>query len=503
MDRRVMHHGGKLIGGMKTLAAMVALALLSGCVTTPVGQYSKQESAQIAQRLTTDISMLASEEFGGRRPGTAGEDLTLDYVRKNLESAGYVSGTNDPANPWRAPVELVSTRPEGGSMEIVQGRKRIVLPPEQSVVYSARKRTLVEQAPILFVGFESETLGEDVVRGNVIAMLAEPGVSPQRRSDFFDKGAAAVITLVETEDDVASVKASRNRERLSRPSKDDDFLSAYATYGAFGNAIGTDEWTKLLAQAQDDEFSPVTLKAEVTLEALTDRHDVRTANLIGMLPGTKPGKGAVLLLAHWDHLGDCGPLEDADRLCNGAVDNASGVSLMMELARQLSASGPHDRDIYVLATTAEEWGLIGAEAFAESPPIPLETIVAAFNFDTVAIARSGSPVGFVGEGRTRLDDVVREVMGEAAREFADRELTEQFIRRQDAWALLQHDVPAVVLSTAFGDKAALDSYLIGRYHRAADNPDTLELGGAIEDLKLHQMLVERIASTTRYPLPQN
>ncbi|MEO0872193.1 MAG: M20/M25/M40 family metallo-hydrolase, partial [Pseudomonadota bacterium] len=146
--------------------------------------------------------------------------------------------------------------------------------------------------------------------------------------------------------------------------------------------------------------------------------------MIGRLAGTKPDAksdtGAVLLMAHWDHLGLCGPEGAEDRICNGAIDNASGIAVMLELARRLAEAGPYENDIYVLATSAEESGLLGAQAFAANPPLPLESIIAAFNFDSVALAKAGAPVGFIGEGRTSLDPLVLQVMAEAERDLGNR-----------------------------------------------------------------------------------
>ena len=175
---------------------------------------------------------------------------------------------------------------------------------------------------------------------------------------------------------------------------------------------------------------------------------------------------------------------------------------MLELARRLSATGPHDRDIYFLATSAEESGLLGARSFVEAPPVPLDTIVAAFNFDTVAVAPAGSPIGFIGEGRTPLDGIVRDVLDAARRDLGDQELAAQFVRRQDGWVLLDEGVPAVLLSTTFGSEEVLTRYLSGDYHRPSDEVGIIELGGAIDDLLLHEELIRRVANTSLYSAPE-
>jgi len=176
---------------------------------------------------------------------------------------------------------------------------------------------------------------------------------------------------------------------------------------------------------------------------------------------------------------------------------------MLELARLLAASGPHDRDIYVLATSAEEAGLLGARAFVANPPMPLDTIVAAFNFDSVAIAPAGGKVGFVGEGQTPLDAIVTQVVSESEREFGDKGYANSFLKRQDGWVLLERGVPSVMITSAFASEIVLGPYLASNYHSPSDEVDAVELGGAIEDLLLHAELVRRIADTSLYPAPSS
>lgn len=480
-----------------TLACALAL-FAAACATTGPGGVPETEFADIETRLARHISVLASEEFGGRRPGTEGERLTLDYIQSVLEASGFESGTNDPGNPWRVPVPLVSSLPVSGKVEVVQGRRRTVFSDEDALAFTNWQRSLVNGAEMLFVGLLGDEVEEPLVRGKVIVMLAHPGESPARRDALFAKGAAAVITIVENREAIAELRETRRSERLELESYDVDELSVFATEQSIAGALGQDRWAALRGRTDKVDFQPIALDATAVIEAVSQRRDVLSSNLIGRLPGAVPGSGAVLLLAHWDHFGECGEEGELDRLCNGAADNASGVAVMLELGRRLADSGPHDRDIYVLATTAEERGLLGAQFFAENPPIPLDEIVAAFNFDTVAIAPVGSAVGFVGEGRTPLDSVIQAAVAKAGRKFGSPIIAEQFLRRQDGWALLQRDVPVVVLSSAFGNEDALNRFLAERYHQASDEFEGIELGGAVEDLVLHQILIEELASTALY-----
>lgn len=484
------------------VAAVAALGL-SACATLPVASVSDSERAAIAARVMDDIRTLASDEFGGRKPGTPGETLTTDFMIKELQAAGFVSGTNDPGSDWLAPVPLVSTRPDMSRIVFAKGSKKTEFGSDSksAVVFTSRRRNLVEEGDVLFVGKLGQEVPPEDVEGKVIVMLGEPGVSPARRAALFTKNPAAILTVIENDDAIANVRRFLGRDRIELKSEDPAQMSGYITRAAMAEAVGSEEWDALFSAAETDEFKPFGLEFKATVEATSKREDLVSNNVIGKLPGTKPDAGAVLLLGHWDHLGECGDDAAEDRVCNGAVDNASGIAVMLELARRLKSDGPFERDIYVMGTSAEEAGLLGARAFIQNPAMPLDTIVAAFNFDTVAVAPAGSTVGFIGEGETPLDALVREVVMEAGRELGDKEYANSFLRRQDGWALMQNGVPAVMISSAFSSQTVLGPYLSTDYHRASDEIDKIELGGAIEDLLLHEELIRRVANTAVYPAP--
>lgn len=478
------------------IAGVLAVA---GCARAPLATAPVAERVAIEANLMRDIGILASDEFGGRRPGTLGEERTLAFIAEELQQAGFGSGTNDPGSAWRAPVQLIATQPASSRLAFRRGSKIVEIGEASSVAYTSRRRALIEEAEMVFVGTLAQEVAEEDVTGRVIVMLGEPGESPERRRILFEKNPVAIITVVEDDAAIADTRSAFARERMLLASEETQNLSAYTTNDALSDVLRSEVWDDLQKQSQADNFIPQPLDVTASIEATSIRREFTSYNLIGLLPGQIPQSGAVVLLAHWDHFGECGDEGDEDRICNGAVDNASGVALMLELARRLAASGPHDRDIYVLATSAEESGLLGAKAFVTEPALPLDSIVAAFNFDTVAVASSGSPVGFVGEGRTPLDSLVKEVMGEARRELGDAEFAERFVQRQDGWVLLEKGVPAVMLSTAFSSEIVLGPYLANDYHRASDELAKVELGGAVDDLLLHEELVRRVADTSIYP----
>lgn len=216
-------------------------------------------------------------------------------------------------------------------------------------------------------------------------------------------------------------------------------------------------------------------------------------NVVGVARGRHPDGKAVLLMAHWDHLGVCAPKE-ADRICNGAVDNGSGVAAMIAVAEQVARLGL-DRDVWFVATSAEEWGLLGARAFADRPPVPLASFVAAFNLDMIAVAPAGARVAMVAPPHSRLEPLVRQAAAALGRGWdGDRE-ADNFLRRQDGWVLAERGVPMVLAGGSFSDMAVLQRFIEARYHAPGDEllPGT-GLGGAVDDANLHLELIRRAAS---------
>jgi hypothetical protein len=493
--------------GASRLVVLLAGLLLAACARAPIDSVPVADRGEVAARLKADIAVLADDALSGRRPGTPGGRASFAYIEKRMGEIGLVSGTNDPGSYWRLPVDLLETRPETSRLTLGQGRRRVVVADADAAVYTPRRRALAfggpgTGVPVVFVGYGDGSVLGDALAGAVVVMLADPGRDIVRRDALFRQRATAVLTVLPDEAALAAVRAAEERLHLQLANEEQDNLAAYITQRAFAAVIGARRWTTLRTEAEDGSFTPLELNLSVSIEATSDRREFPSQNVIGRIPGTQPGSGAVLVLAHWDHLGECGAPEAADRICNGAADNASGIALMLELARRLKAGAPPARDIYFLATSAEEPGLLGIRSFIKNPPFTLASIVAAFNLDMMAVAPAGSPVGFVGRGQdAQLDAVILDEIAKDGRGLGDQSLADSFLRRQDGWALVQAGVPAVLLSSTYGSRAVLDPFLALRYHQPSDEAATVELGGAIDDLLLHEALIRRIADPASYPAP--
>ncbi len=482
---------------------LVAAGLAAALLCSPAAAQRRDKALEAA--LLAHVTQLASDDFDGREPGTEGEAKTLRYIGQQWFEIGLESGTNDPRNAWFAPVKLVA-REAAASRAVFnrRGRPQFV-PPGSTIVFTSGKRTLLNSSPLLFVGKGEIEVGRAELAGRVALLLDGGKDGAERQNALLKAGAAAVMTVLDGDRSLDQVRARRGRSGYALASEElGGDLEAYITAEGLERALagGPLDLAALKALAATPDFAAKLLDLSVTLEATTRETRINTHNIIGRLPGRRPESGAVLLLAHWDHFGECAAPPAEDLICNGAIDNASGVAALTEIAKRLAKGPAMDRDVYFLATTAEEIGLLGVEAFAEDPPLPLSQIVAAFNLDSIALAPRGTPIGIVGRGLTPLDAGILAVAKAQKRKVIDGDAINAYVRRQDGWALLAHDVPTVMVSSSWSDVARVERFFDGDYHRPGDQvKPSLDLSGTAEDVAFHVALVRHFADAKKVPLP--
>ncbi len=486
-------------------------ALILGALLLVAAKPAPKKPTPLELALKSHVEVLASDEFQGREPGTEGETKTLRYLARQWFDIGLEAGTNMPGNGWFAPVDLVEREPVISRAGFMRGRKRLPLPEDSVFVVTSGLRSLVQNAPLLFVGHASfPALPRAELAGRVAVMLdslpagADPKKFEDRAGLLLDAGALAVVTVLDGERGLEDVIARRNRAGYAiAGEKISDEIEAFMSVETAdmllaGSPLGN--VAKLRADATAKQFAPYALGINGTFEATSRETRIRTHNLIGRIPGRNPNGGVVLMMAHWDHFGQCAQAPAEDLICNGAIDNASGLAVVTEAARILAKGRMMDRDVYVVATTGEELGLLGAFAFAENPPIPLERIVAAFNVDSTGLVPKGSPVGIVGKGLTPLDPLIADVVRRTKRKLAPGDGPNAYIKRQDSWALMQHDVPAVMVSSSYGDMERIERFMEDTYHRPLDQAGAgINYSGMADDVALQVELVRAFADAKRYP----
>jgi hypothetical protein len=455
------------------------------------------------------IEILASDDFEGRKPGTAGETRTIAYIADSWKAAGLKPGAKD--GGWFDPVALLSRGQGAAKYSFMAGPRNLRLASDDIVLIGRDAQYSAKSLPLHFGGYGVTADGRavDGVAGKaVLILLDRPEFAPAelrspraRRDALITAGAEAVIMVAES---TASWAAAR-RQLLSQPisleMKDRHAALEGAISSEFAVALITaagKDWDKLRQSAKAEGYAGEALGIEGSFDVATDIRRFTSQNVVGKLPGKKQDAGAVLYMGHWDHLGICEPEGAVDRICNGAVDNASGIAVLNEVAERL-AKKRHDRDLYFVATTAEESGLLGAYAFVDAPPVPLADIVVSLNVDTIAIAPRGAKVAIIGRGTTNLDNAVEAVAKKAGRAIESSTDANAFIQRQDGWALTQKGVPALMVGGSFADLDLLQKFLDSDYHGPEDElTEKTELGGAAEDADLHIALGQYFADARKF-----
>ncbi|MGF1550053.1 MAG: M20/M25/M40 family metallo-hydrolase [Sphingomonadaceae bacterium] len=449
------------------------------------------------------IEILASDAYEGRKPGTAGETRTLDYIAWQFARLGLLPAG---AEGWFHPVPLVERRPFAKRALFTDEEGGWIALDEELLLTGPAPQVSIADAPLVFVGHGLvmpeagiDQLEGAALDGAVALMLfgdpegieGAPGQSAKVET-LAARGARAVITVVPPSIAWNAVAAQLGGGRAELESEASRIVSGAMSAAAAEKLLGADPF------AAGPGFVARTLDRRATLDVSTLIRSYVSRNILARLPGSGAMGEKVLILGHWDHLGICRPEGAEDRICNGAVDNASGIALILEAAEALARGPRPERDILFLGTTAEEMGLLGAKAFVESPPFPLEQLVGAVNVDTVAIARAGTPVGIVGRGMTAIDPLIDEIAVELGREIGDGDLPNQFYHRQDGIVFNRAGVPTVMVTSAFAEEDQLNAYLSGPYHQPSDEIEGIELGGAVEDARFIVALVRAMADPERF-----
>jgi len=463
------------------------------------------------------IEILASDAFEGRAPGTPGEARTTAYIVDQFRQRGLEpAGDND---GWFQAVPLVERTTQSHEVAFTANGRSIDFDQADIALQGREAEERIVDAPVIFAGHGvrvpergiDQIAGTDV-RGAVVIILLDPPQVPgfpslsDRVKAMADAGAAAVIALGGPDLPWAEVQRFYHYPATKLATQDVPPIIGAMPLAAAEHLIGQagGHLDRLLNDQPGTTFHAVTLPLRATLHVTTQIHAYSTNNVVGRIRGTGAGANgeSLLYLAHWDHLGLCRPEGAAHRICNGAVDNASGVAMMIEIAGRLAGQPRPARDILFLATTSEEKGLLGAEYFATPPVVPIRSIVAAINMDTVAIAPAGAPVAEIGRGFPPLDSIISQTIVAAGRNIDGDDDVESLAQRQDGWALARAGVPSVMIGGGLGDPARLGAFLRDVYHSPADQVGpSLELDGAAEDANLLVAIGRRLADPATYQRP--
>ena len=498
------------------------------------------------------IKVLASDKFEGRAPGTKGEELSVKYITDQFKQIGLKPGNPDGTYTQEVPLAGISSEP---TMSFVTGDKTIDLKyPDDFVASSARLQSeiKIDNSDVVFVGYGvvapeygwDDYKNVDVHGKTLLMLIGDPPIPDPKDSSKLDekmfngkamtyygrwtykyeiaakKGAAAAVIIHQAESagyPYSVVRTSWGKENyeIDSPNKNMDAVGARSW-------IALDAAKKLLADCGQDydalkklaitkAFRPVTLKAKANIDIKQQLRSFKSHNVIGKLEGSDPKlrDEYVIYTAHWDHLGRHPELQ-GDQISNGAIDNASGVASVIELAAAFTKlNPPPKRSLLFMATTAEEAGLLGAKFYALHPLYPLEKTLADINIDTVNPWGKTRDIEDLSNNNSTLDDLLAAAAKGNGREMKPNSQPEKgSFYRADHFEFSKRGVPSLYTGGGtnfigkppqFGQQKK-DDYTAHHYHQVSDEVDpNWDLSGAVQDIQLLFEVGYQVANDDKFP----
>jgi hypothetical protein len=534
---------------IKALSLLLVPTLAYAATPAASSVVSPAEKAA-AQAITENVlrghvRFLASDLLEGRAPASRGDVLAQQYIQAQMEGLGLEPGA--PGGGWLQKVPLVGivgNVPQ--KTTVVKGGQKVEFTRiDDYVAFSGTQKpqSSIPGAELVFVGygivapeFQWDDYKDVDVKGKVLLMMNnDPEDDPKLfagktrlwygRWDYkymlaAQKGAVGAF-IIHTQPSAGYpwqvVTSSWSGEKFELPYEGEPRVEIKGWFTEDASkkiaALGGQDLDRLRSAALKRDFRPVPLGVTFSMAIENTVQTKESANIIGRLPGSdaRLAREAVVYTAHHDHLGvktDPKPGEDA--IYNGALDNASGVSAMLAIAKAFSElPKPPRRTVYFASVTAEEQGLLGSEYLAKHPPIEPGRIAANINIDGVSIFGRTKDLTMVGLGKSSLDPIIVSLAKMEGRvvkpdQFPDR----GFFYRSDQFNLAKVGVPAAyfdsgteVIGKPEGwGKQRIEEWEAKDYHQPSDElRDDWDLAGAVEDARLDFWLGVRVANADRMP----
>ena len=510
--------------------------LLTLFVTTLAGSCATTDWDAAGKNWWANIQYLASDELQGRNVGSPGYDKAADYVAAQFRQAGL-----EPAGigGYFQPVEFTETSLDisKSSLALIDGghTRHIEVPAEAQLGYSAHSADSI-QAPVVFAGFGlviPEAHHDDLqglsVKGAVVAFLTggPSSIDGNLRSHYSSTeerwkalraaGAVGMIYIPNPNSmDIPWPRqaAARGMPRMSladpklqttaglqfsatwNPEKADDLLAGSGH--TFAQILDAADHQQVLPH-----FAlPSSVKATLSLSG----RRVGSTNVVGRRPGIDRNRRDeyVVISAHLDHLGVGKPV-NGDRICNGAMDDASGVASLIEIAKSVSReNAATTRSLVFLAVTGEEKGELGSIFYANHPTVK-GRIVADLNMDMFLPLFPLKWLEVQGLNESSLGDDIRRVAGDAGVNVqADKEPNRNRFIRSDPYSFIKKGVPALAFKFGYipggEEEKIFQAWYRDRYHGLSDDvSQPVDLAAAAQFNSILRQLIVRVAMSPRPP----
>ena len=533
------------------LAIAFAGLALSACDVAAPGaaelDLPQVEAGELSEATMKEITRtLSSDEFGGRMPGTEGEEKTVAYLIEKFEAAGLQPGNN---GSWVQDVPLVEiTARDFAPLTVSGDGVDLSFAPSGDwvgVSYREDANTRIEDAELVFVGFGidapekewNDYSGIDMTGKIAVILVNDPDYDQEGLEGPFNGRAmtyygrwtykyeeaarqGAAGALIVHEDFPAAYGWGTVESSWSGPqayaSRSDGGASQTQVNGWVQKRVAEEivgaagrDFAQLSAAAKQRGFTPVPLGVTASTGFDNTIRRFASNNVIGVLPGAERPDEYVLHTAHWDHLGRCTPNAEGDDICNGAIDNATGTAALVALAAAHAKAGPPARSLVFLAVTAEESGLLGSEFYGANPVFPLNRTVGGINIDALSLAGPARDVTVIGGGKSELDGFLEAALTAVGRTATpDSSPQAGYYYRSDHFSLAKRGVPMFYLDSGQdlveGGRAAGEAWEAAYRDRAYHLPDdeydlNWNWAGVMADVQLFYRLGRMLGESRAWP----
>jgi len=526
---------------------MIALMMALGLALTAPEQKALLDAwgGIKGDAIARHVAVLASDEYEGRAPGTKGEELTIAYVTQAMRDAGL--------DPYLQNVPLIEAKVAGTPALSFQVRGKKFTPKlmDQFVprLTGPSAHVHLKKSDLVFAGYGCvapeygwDDYGDiDLTGKTVIILRGDPGTARGDTSVFganastkYGQGVAKTQEMARRGAKVAIsifIEAGagapwqifkggglgQTQHFLAPDSSDKTppdlsgvmLISEEQARALF--AAAKLDLDKEIAAAGKRGFKAHAFPGTADVDFDANAHAFDSHNIIAVLEGSQAPEESEVIMAHWDHMG-VNPALEGDKIFNGAVDNASGVGVLIEVARAYKAMprAPR-RSVVFVATTAEERGLLGAEYLARHPVKPLAKTAAAIAFDAFFPYSPHQRMALTGYGFTDLEVPLAEAASRLGRTIQDDgDPKGGTFFRADNYPWAKRGVPGFLSVGGPPNEASPDSdavmaanidYVTHKYHRPSDEYDakTWQMDGIEGDARILFEFTWNVADDARRP----
>ena len=483
------------------------------------------------------VKILAADNMEGRETGSPGLRKAQEYVVEQLKSAGLEpAGYKD----YYQPIQLVSRQivERESSLALVQKGQIEPLTLGDDAIFNTRVDLAPSvDAPLVFAGYGltipelgyNDLAGLDLRDKVVVIFAGAPAEIPGALASHYQSagerwkalrkaGVVGVITILNPAAmDIPWSRISANRAHPSMALKDAEFDDTVGEELAVtfnpdkaqklfeGSGHSLQELVDLVKDRKPLPRFPLTFSVQAKMSV--NKKAIESSNLVAKLPGSDPKlkNEYVVLSAHLDHLGVGEPI-NGDRIYNGAMDNAAGSAVLLDLIGSLKkSSGKPKRSLLFVFVTGEEKGLLGSRYFTSHPTVKPGSMIANINIDMFLPIVPLKVLTVYGLAESDLGDTAQAVAQSLGVQVqADPEPQRNAFIRSDQYNFIRHGVPALAMGVGFEkgspEQVIFKNWLTQRYHAPSDDLEQpVDLAAAGKYVEIVRALMIRVADEPGRP----